>query len=185
KLDNCGIQIVSGGSEDCPASNEGICDFVGSIKPFLEGGKALCVVEGLEHTSSSPLLGQAGDHVVEAAGASPSLPANVLEYPPNDKEFPGQETFFKALRIEETWKAVRESGLQREDVMVAIIDSGIAADHPDFKGKIEKGYDASGRRNKSLADVSAHGTAMAGIIGSNINNGIGIAGIADKVKLYP
>ncbi|KAF4699072.1 hypothetical protein FOZ63_002348, partial [Perkinsus olseni] len=26
---------------------------------------------------------------------------------------------------------------------------------------------------------------MAGIIGSNINNGIGIAGIADKVKLFP
>ncbi|KAF4750922.1 hypothetical protein FOZ63_013606, partial [Perkinsus olseni] len=106
KLDTCGIQIVSGGSEDCPASNEGICDFVGSIKPFFEGGRALCVVEGLEHTSSSPLLGQAGDDVVEAAGASLSLPANVLKYPPNDKEFPGQETFFKALRIEETWKAV-------------------------------------------------------------------------------
>ncbi|KAF4703134.1 hypothetical protein FOZ62_015843, partial [Perkinsus olseni] len=63
KLDTCGIQIVSGGSKDCPASNEGICDFVGAIKPFFGGGKAICVVEGLEHTSSLPLLGQAGDDV--------------------------------------------------------------------------------------------------------------------------
>ncbi|KAF4682282.1 hypothetical protein FOZ60_010783 [Perkinsus olseni] len=52
-------------------------------------------------------------------------------------------------------------------------------------GKLLEGYDASGAREKSLTDNHGHGTLMAGILASNINNRFGIAGIADKVKIHP
>ncbi|KAF4726816.1 hypothetical protein FOZ63_004327 [Perkinsus olseni] len=116
-------------------------------------------------------------------GASLKAPSNVLSYPPNDPLFPHQKTFFEALRIKEVWEAVTESGLSRKDVFVTIIDTGIAPGHPEFEGKLLEGYDASGAWPESLTDHSGHGTAMAGVLGANINNGVGIAGIADRVKM--
>ncbi|KAF4698683.1 hypothetical protein FOZ63_007881, partial [Perkinsus olseni] len=92
---------------------------------------------------------------------------------------------FETLRMEETWKAVRESGLPRRDVIVAIIDSGITTEHPEFHGKLLEGYDASGEAENSVQDKAGHGTAVAGVIAGIINNGLGIAGVADKVKIRP
>ncbi|KAF4698711.1 hypothetical protein FOZ62_014413, partial [Perkinsus olseni] len=96
-----------------------------------------------------------------------------------------QRDYFRALGIRQTWKAVRRSGLPRKDVVVAILDSGITPGHPEFEGKVLRGHDASGAWKKSVEDHFGHGTAMAGIIASNINNGVGIAGIADKVLIRP
>ncbi|KAF4757786.1 hypothetical protein FOZ63_025641, partial [Perkinsus olseni] len=92
---------------------------------------------------------------------------------------------FETLRIEETWKAVRESGLPRRDVIVAIIDTGITTEHPEFHGKLLEGYDASGEDDNSVQDRAGHGTKVAGVMAANINDGLGIAGVADKVKIRP
>ncbi|KAF4671695.1 hypothetical protein FOL46_009990 [Perkinsus olseni] len=64
-------------------------------------------------------------------------------------------------------------------------DTGIAPGHPEFEGKLLEGYDASGAWPESFTDHNGHGTAMAGVLGANINNGVGIAGIADKVRIRP
>ncbi|KAF4692425.1 hypothetical protein FOZ60_013538 [Perkinsus olseni] len=110
---------------------------------------------------------------------------HILDYPPNDSLFDHQRPMFETLRMEETWKAVRESGLPRRDVIVAIIDSGITTEHPEFHGKLLEGYDASGEAENSVQDKAGHGTAVAGVIAGIINNGLGIAGVADKVKIRP
>ncbi|KAF4648302.1 hypothetical protein FOL47_003447, partial [Perkinsus chesapeaki] len=108
-----------------------------------------------------------------------------LPYPPDDPYFSDQNALFESLHIQETWRAVRESGLSRRDVIVTVIDTGVATKQPDLVGKLLKGRDASGSTERSVEDVRGHGTKMTSIIAAGINNGIGIAGIADRVKIRP
>lgn len=64
-------------------------------------------------------------------------------------------------------------------INIGIIDSGFETDHPELAGKISFPSDKYAGRNRS--DI--HGTHVAGVIGANKNNGIGIAGICDNSKL--
>jgi hypothetical protein len=65
-------------------------------------------------------------------------------------------------------------------VKIAVIDSGIQADHPDLTGQIivNRNFVAG------QAEVAeAHGTGVAGVIAARSDNGIGIAGIAPGARL--
>lgn len=64
-------------------------------------------------------------------------------------------------------------------VRVAIIDSGIDAQHEELKERItlDRSFVENGRRAAEI-----HGTAIAGVIGASLN-GIGIAGIAPETEL--
>ena len=59
--------------------------------------------------------------------------------------------------------------------LVAVIDSGIDAEHPEFVGRIRAYRSFVGGR--ALTDQDGHGTFVAGIVGAR-HNGLGIAGIA-------
>ena len=91
-------------------------------------------------------------------------------------------------------------------VVVAVIDSGIDYNHPDLinniwsnpheipdngddddgNGRIDdvRGWDFADDDNDPM-DFYHHGTAVAGVIGAEGNNGIGIAGVAPDVSLLP
>ncbi|HEU5067843.1 MAG TPA: S8 family serine peptidase [Sphingomicrobium sp.] len=65
-------------------------------------------------------------------------------------------------------------------VKVAIVDSGIQANHPDLAGQVAVNRNfVSGEQLVS----ESHGTGVAGIIAAKANNGIGIAGVAPGAKL--
>lgn len=91
-----------------------------------------------------------------------------------------------------------------EDIIVAILDSGIKDDHPDLRDRIwynkneipnngidddENGYidDVRGwdfaYDDKRPDDGFGHGTNIATVIAANINNSIGFAGIDGKCKV--
>lgn len=66
------------------------------------------------------------------------------------------------------------------NVRVAVIDSGVEADHPDLAGQVES--------KENFVDgtayvAEAHGTAVAGIIAARGGNGVGIEGVAPDVRL--
>jgi len=69
-------------------------------------------------------------------------------------------------------------------VVIAIVDSGVDSNHPDLTNKILRdaqgivGYDAISLVRSDALDDNGHGTHCAGIAAAEINNGIGIAGIA-------
>ncbi|MFL6721101.1 MAG: S8 family peptidase [Sphingomonas sp.] len=65
-------------------------------------------------------------------------------------------------------------------VKIAVIDSGIEANHPDLAGQIALNRNfVSGQQ---LADEQ-HGTGVAGIIAAKADNGIGIAGVAPGARI--
>lgn len=69
-------------------------------------------------------------------------------------------------------------------VVVAVIDSGVYAEHPDLAGKLVAGWsftDSSG----NTADVLGHGTAVAGTLAAATNNGIGVAGVSWGSLIMP
>lgn len=67
-------------------------------------------------------------------------------------------------------------------VRVAILDSGLALDHPDLQGRVLAAYDA-GRRGPLTGDRIGHGTAVAGVLAATTGNGLGVAGVAPGAAL--
>jgi len=73
---------------------------------------------------------------------------------------------------------------------VAVIDTGIDMNHPEFAGKLVDGYDFSDNDSDPQDDLdfnayANHGSHCAGIAAANTNNGVGIAGIAPNVLIIP
>ena len=66
-------------------------------------------------------------------------------------------------------------------VRVAVIDSGIDGDHPDFAGKIADARTFVG--GSARVDEEGHGTFVAGLIAAGVNNTVGIAGAASSAEL--
>ncbi|HJW30952.1 MAG TPA: S8 family peptidase, partial [Saprospiraceae bacterium] len=72
------------------------------------------------------------------------------------------------------------------NVVVAVIDSGIDFNHPDLIANIGPGVDfVANPRTSVPTDDNGHGTHVSGVIGAVGNNGIGVAGVMWNVKLMP
>lgn len=69
-------------------------------------------------------------------------------------------------------------------VTIAVIDSGICAEHPDLQGRIEEGWDFL-ENDGVPQDDFGHGCSVAGVIAANMNDGIGIAGVAPNARIMP
>jgi hypothetical protein len=70
-------------------------------------------------------------------------------------------------------------------VTIAVMDTGISADHPEFSatGKLAQGYNAI-TGTSDVTDRAGHGTHVAGILGAD-RNGYGMFGVAYDARLLP
>lgn len=103
----------------------------------------------------------------------------------------------QAIGMEKAWDIRKDA----QDIIVAVIDSGVDPEHPDLQGNLLPVEDIWGefsgndrlfnRRTRQLfnfagRDGNGHGTHVTGVIGAILNNGEGVAGIAgQKVKILP
>src|SRR4030095_4392407 len=69
-------------------------------------------------------------------------------------------------------------------IPVAVIDSGVDPIHPDLSAKLVTGYNFLAG-NIDTHDVFGHGTAVAGVIAAETNDGIGVAGLAWNNTIMP
>lgn len=70
-------------------------------------------------------------------------------------------------------------------VTVAVIDTGIDMDHPDFRPKrIASGFNVI-NPSAPPRDDNGHGTHVAGIVAAASSNGKGIAGVAPRATILP
>ena len=135
------------------------------------------------------------------AGKAPR-PESAASPESNDPRLPEQWSLDR-IGVKRAWSLVPA---RAEDVLVAVIDTGVDLSHPDLARQIYKnpreipgnGIDDDGNgfvddvngwnfeaKDNTVLDDYHHGTHVAGIVGAVQNNGEGIAGIAPKVKILP
>ncbi len=98
---------------------------------------------------------------------------------PNDPLF-AQQYALQRIEAQDAWEVTQG----RSGIIVAVIDTGIDADHPDLKGKLVKGYDFLDN-DTTPEDTVGHGTFVASLIAANNNDEVGISGVAPGVKIMP
>ncbi len=112
------------------------------------------------------------------------------QYSVSDTDYELQ-TYLDYLNMQNVWSSYTGSG-----ITVAVIDTGIDTDHPEFAGRIsEYSYNASedkivkdwvtedGSYDWSLIeDEVGHGTAVTGVIAATMHSG-GVVGIAPDVNI--
>ncbi|MFG2575389.1 type VII secretion-associated serine protease mycosin [Streptomyces sp. NPDC048481] len=95
-----------------------------------------------------------------------------------------QQWALDALHIQQVWQTTKGRG-----ITVAVLDTGVEADHPDLAGNVLAGRDMVGFGARPGERAWArHGTAMAGIIaghGHGEGNDDGVLGVAPEAKILP
>lgn len=129
---------------------------------------------------------------VASVEAESVLRSSIVENDPGKK----QQDYLTAISRDAVCDSVTATG---QEVVVAVIDSGVDATHPDLLPNFK--LDASGKvvganfvgkgsrsqPDEDWNDQNGHGTHVAGIIAAASNNNIGVTGVAGcaNVKIMP
>ncbi|MFJ3502373.1 MULTISPECIES: type VII secretion-associated serine protease mycosin [unclassified Streptomyces] len=123
-----------------------------------------------------------GGAAVLLAAAFSVLPATTA--PAHADTIRARQWGLEALHTADAWRTTKGEG-----VTVAVLDTGVDADHPDLEGSVLPGHDLIGfgaeRGDRAWA---RHGTAMAGIIaghGHGPEGRDGVLGIAPEAGILP
>ena len=129
--------------------------------------------------------------------AEPNYVADALLIP-NDPIY-SRQSHYPQINLPEAWNVTTGE----HDVVVAVIDSGVAY-HPDLSYRLLPGYDFIRDLDKAgdgdgidsdpsdplgfelgAEDVDFHGTHVAGTIGAETNNSLGVAGVTWRGQIMP
>ncbi|WP_051812937.1 S8 family serine peptidase [Kitasatospora sp. MBT63] len=83
--------------------------------------------------------------------------------------------------LDKVWSVSKGDG-----VIVAVIDTGVDANHQDLAGQVLPGYDPAGQGRDRKPTKSSHGTSMASEIAAKGHGGdAGVVGLAPGAKILP
>lgn len=130
--------------------------------------------------AATPPRVESEEAAADTAIAKPEQPFLI-----NDPKYEEAQWYLQRINASRAWSlAYAADGFAAalETVQVAIVDSGIDVNHPEFRGRRLPGYNYLSPGAEPVDDYG-HGTHVAGLIGAVANNASGIAGVAPKVKV--
>ncbi|EGA90857.1 modifier protein of major autolysin LytC [Planococcus donghaensis MPA1U2] len=164
-------QVIVTFKEDVTVEETGL-DIVGVDTVETEEIATLKVPEGetldtyIEELEARPDIERVEpDHLVQ------------LTYTPNDPYFHYYQYHHKNIEVERAWDKTKGSS----DVVVAVLDQGFDVNHSDLVNQI---VSPSFTSNTGLS-IDNHGTHVAGIIGSSMDNGVFGTGVAPRTSIMP
>jgi len=175
--------------------------------PWAKGRILVMPRAGLSATEFAKILGAHGGRPTRKLG---NLDIHVIELPPNASEkavakllskhphikfaepdqlvapdlsandiYYGSAWHLQMVQAPAAWDYSLGDG-----VTVAILDTGVDANHPDLQGQLVPGWNFW-NNNSDTADVHGHGTLVAGVVAAGGNNSIGVTSMAWNSKLMP
>lgn len=114
------------------------------------------------------------------AAAEPDFRVVALQSAPVDDPLYPQQWALPAIGAPAAWAALPAAA---PPVTVAVIDSGICADHPDLAGRVLPGWDFV-ENDADPQDPFGHGCAVAGVIAA-AHDSAGMAGVAPHARILP
>jgi subtilisin family serine protease len=84
------------------------------------------------------------------------------------------------IEMPSAWDTTRGS----TSIVIAVLDTGIDPDHPDFVGRVVAGYDFVNEDSDPMFD-DTHGLSTSGLAAANGGDGFGVAGIDHRAKIMP
>lgn len=121
--------------------------------------------------------------IYERKAYSTIVPDSVVESVYCSEEFyqKGWQWGLQTVNMEGLWGEVDEEA--QSDIVIAVIDTGVDTEHPEFSGRLVDGYDFVNGDNDPDDDYG-HGTHVAGIAAAG-SDGSGMSGVAPGVSIMP
>ena len=111
----------------------------------------------------------------------PLVICDCIQVSPNDPAYTaGDQWGLDQIEGPRAWGIITGSN----QVIVAVIDSGVDLDHPDLQDKIVAGWDFVNNDDQPDDDFG-HGTHVAGIAAAATDNDLGIAGVSWGARIMP
>ncbi|SDT79106.1 S8 family peptidase [Actinoplanes derwentensis] len=143
-------------------------------------GRPVVTVKKATDKAAAVKLVEDAQQADDAVGVEMDAPVYALGVPAGSDPYRAQQWDLTKIRSTDAWPRSTGAG-----VTVAVIDSGVDADHPDLKGNVLSGYDAITDKAGPTTDGHGHGTHVAGTIAAVTGNGVGVSGVAPDVKILP
>jgi len=153
-----------------------ISDAGGTLETAIPQIRAYLVSVEPEHRAEVLAALQSSSAV---ANAAKEPIAEAFDTSTDDTDWP-QQAGLRVAGFPKAWDVTQGSS----KIVVAVIDTGVDANHPDLRGALVPGWDFVGN-DADPADDHGHGTAVAGVIGARSNNRAGVAGICWRCLVMP